>query len=308
MRKRTVLRNLSRLVVALGLFAITAASFVGCTTTYTQVPPPPPPPEPPVEYVYEDTYDGFEELSEYGTWVIIEPHGWVWRPAVATGWRPYVHGHWMWSNWGWTWVSYEPYGWAVYHYGYWHYDPIWGWMWLPGNKWFSARVKWIVYDDYICWAPMPPPGYYIGDPWGTDVHFIWHSVHVKHFTHDNVHRFTLRPPRPRTPIAKTNIKARKAPELRLVERHIKRPIRPVKVEVKDVTVGKRTYQKMKLPPGEKKKVDRYEPRVKKKVIKQEPRKRVTGTPKKKSTPTKGTTKRAKETKRGTSPKKKKPKR
>ena len=112
---------------------------------------------------------------------------------------------------------YEPFGWAVYHYGYWHYDPIWGWLWLPGDKWFSARVKWMVDDDYVCWAPTPPPGYYIGDPWHTDVNFIWNAVHAQHFTHSSIQNFTVRPPRPMKPIPKDDHRYRKEPKLKFVD-------------------------------------------------------------------------------------------
>lgn len=260
------------------LIASMAFFAAGCSTTYTQVASTPSEPDPQPVYSYEEPYiEDYHELSMYGVWTDIEPFGPVWRPTVVSGWRPYVNGHWLWSNWGWTWVSYEPFGWAVYHYGYWHYDPIWGWLWLPGDKWFSARVKWMVYDDYVCWAPTPPPGYYIGDPWHTDVHFIWNAVHARHFTNSSVQNFTVRPPRPTTPIAKDDYKHRKEPKLKFVESHTKKRIKPTQIETRNVKSPAGSYKKMVLPPNEKRKVERYQPRVEKKVIprEQEPKKRKT---------------------------------
>ncbi|MEJ2722459.1 MAG: hypothetical protein P8181_15170, partial [bacterium] len=213
--------------IALVLAATAGLAVIGCSTTYTQPAMSPSYDEPPSAYQYEEPYpDEYYELSSYGVWTTIEPFGRVWRPTVVSGWRPYVNGHWLWSNWGWTWVSYEPFGWVVYHYGYWLYDPIWGWLWFPGDKWFSARVKWMVYDDYICWAPMPPPGYNIGDPWHTDVPFIWDAVRADHFTSSNVRNFTVRPPRPTTPIQKDDYRHRTEPKLTFVERYTKKTIKP----------------------------------------------------------------------------------
>jgi hypothetical protein len=153
--------------VFLALFALT---MTGCT--YTRVAHSPPEyVEPEPEPMY---YDGpFAELSYYGEWIPTGAFGWVWRPYVATQWQPYYHGSWGWTRYGWTWMSYEPFGWATYHYGFWHYEPVYGWIWIPGDQWFAARVTWMYYSDYVYWAPIPPPGYYIADPWEVHVDFLW---------------------------------------------------------------------------------------------------------------------------------------
>ncbi|UCH83067.1 MAG: hypothetical protein JSW50_11415 [Candidatus Latescibacterota bacterium] len=276
----------------IALSAAVVFQITGCSTTYTQMATTPADEEPSAAGPYEEAYfEDYQELSSYGVWTVIEPLGWVWRPTVVSGWRPYFYGHWLWSNWGWTWVSYEPFGWAVYHYGYWHYDPIWGWLWLPGDKWFSARVKWMVYDDYVCWAPSPPPGYYIGDPWQTNVHFIWNAVPARHFTSSSVHNFSVRPPRPAIPILDDDYRHRREPSLRFIENHTNKKVKPAQIDVRDVKTGSKTYKRMVLPPGEKRKVDRYQPRIEKQVIPKNPETE-TKQPKKRTTSSKSQDKRS----------------
>ena len=99
----------------------------------------------------------YDDLASYGNWVERPQYGWVWTPrAVATGWRPYQEGHWVWTDDGWTWISDEPYGWATYHYGRWYDDPDYGWEWVPGDEWAPAWVSWQEGSDYVGWAPLPP--------------------------------------------------------------------------------------------------------------------------------------------------------
>lgn len=96
-----------------------------------------------------------DELGDYGNWVYAGSYGgWVWRPTVAVGWRPYYNGQWTYSRYGClTWVSYEPWGWLPYHYGRWTYDPMYGWVWLPGTGYAPAWVYWMYGPNYIGWAP-----------------------------------------------------------------------------------------------------------------------------------------------------------
>ncbi len=99
----------------------------------------------------------YDDLASEGNWVQSPSYGWVWSPrSVASDWRPYRDGNWVWSDQGWTWVSNEPYGWATYHYGRWYDDPQFGWAWVPGNDWAPAWVSWQEGGDYIGWAPLPP--------------------------------------------------------------------------------------------------------------------------------------------------------
>ena len=103
------------------------------------------------------TADFHAPLAPHGTWVEVDTYGRCWRPArVAVGWRPYVVGHWEWTDCGWYWFSDEPWAWACYHYGSWVHHSHHGWMWVPGIEWAPAWVTWRVGGGYIGWAPLPP--------------------------------------------------------------------------------------------------------------------------------------------------------
>lgn len=99
----------------------------------------------------------YDDLAPYGYWVDRPDYGWAWAPRdVAPAWRPYMDGNWAWTDMGWTWISDEPFGWATYHYGRWVLDPVYGWLWIPGDEWAPAWVSWREADDYIGWAPLAP--------------------------------------------------------------------------------------------------------------------------------------------------------
>ena len=95
------------------------------------------------------------DLSSHGHWVFAGSYGgWVWRPSVADGWRPYYYGSWVGSSSGaLTWVSDEPWGWVPYHYGRWAFDSQYGWVWLPGTGYAPAWVYWMYGSSFVGWAP-----------------------------------------------------------------------------------------------------------------------------------------------------------
>lgn len=178
---------------ALALLLVGSAS---CVASSAQYPPAPPPSAPPDSrypsnpgyqqpgyqqpgyqqpgyqqpgyqpgYGYDDPRDApdyevgffYNELSPYGDWIYTNQYGWSWLPRnVSYGWRPYMHGQWVWSEYGWFWASYEPFGWATYHYGRWALDPRFGWIWLPGQVWGPSWVSWQYGQGYVGWAPLPP--------------------------------------------------------------------------------------------------------------------------------------------------------
>ncbi len=131
----------------------------------------------------------YRHLSPYGEWIEIEPGFYVWRPLrVRVGWRPYLYGRWVWTDYGWYWVSSEPFGWAVFHYGRWYYDDFYGWVWVPDRIWGPAWVEWRYNDDYIGWAPLPPYasfsfsiGIRFTTRWVAPVHY-WNFVRYRHFS------------------------------------------------------------------------------------------------------------------------------
>jgi hypothetical protein len=102
----------------------------------------------------------FDRLNDSGRWVAHPRYHYVWVPTkVAADWRPYSHGHWVYTErYGWYFVSDEPFAWAVYHYGRWAYDPALGWYWVPGTHWAPAWVSWRRGGDHVGWAPLPPEG------------------------------------------------------------------------------------------------------------------------------------------------------
>ncbi|HEY0591906.1 MAG TPA: FecR family protein, partial [Thermoanaerobaculia bacterium] len=94
------------------------------------------------------------DLADHGDWVYVGEFGWVWRPYVVAGWRPYYHGSWIHGPYGHLiWSSYEPWGWYPYHYGRWTYSGIYGWVWLPGYRYSPAWVYWAYGPSWVGWAP-----------------------------------------------------------------------------------------------------------------------------------------------------------
>ncbi len=134
----------------------------------------------------------YSNLSPYGEWIDCNL-GYVWRPAhLNPGWRPYLYGHWTWSDYGWYWVSAEPYGWATFHYGRWYYDDYYGWIWIPDDVWGPAWVEWRYDDDYLGWAPLGPYATWSFDvgityqhPWVAPYHY-WNFVTYHNFTADRI--------------------------------------------------------------------------------------------------------------------------
>jgi len=109
----------------------------------------------------ETTSVFYAALSGTGDWFDTDRYGFVWRPFAAIkdqDWRPYVDGHWIFTDYGWSWFSNESFGWATYHYGRWAKIGGAGWVWVPGSEWAPAWVSWRWHRprEYIGWAPLPP--------------------------------------------------------------------------------------------------------------------------------------------------------
>jgi hypothetical protein len=206
---------------------------------------------------YDVNVGVYAELDYYGEWIHIGAHGWVWRPYAEAGWRPYYHGHWVWSDYGWTWVSYERYGWAVYHHGYWTFDPRYGWLWVPGYEWAASRVHWVVVDDYVCWAPLPPPGYAVGYPWSLAHYDVWITVDARHFTDPFVGRHRVRTVDFKSRYNNRSTTRYKAPEVRSIERYKGKSVNKVDVRLDRRVVGNREVKRMELPRKQARIVERH---------------------------------------------------
>ncbi len=100
----------------------------------------------------------YAALEPHGDWIEASPYGYCWQPREARtpGWRPYMDGTWVFTDYGWTWKANEPFGWATYHYGRWARIRGVGWVWVPGSEWAPAWVSWRHGGQYVGWAPLPP--------------------------------------------------------------------------------------------------------------------------------------------------------
>lgn len=206
-----------------------------------------------------------DELNAYGEWVPLDHYGRSWRPYAVSDWMPFDNGHWAYADNAWTWISYEPFGWMVYHYGYWYNDPIYGWAWIPsGESWSPARVRWIEYDNYVGWAPLPPPGVDYGRPWDSNGRMNWHVVDQRNFTEGNIRSYRIAYPARSSGAhpAETD----RPPEKERIDTRVGRVTPEVGVSRETVRLPQREVKKMTLPPGEEKRVEENATRVRKEVL------------------------------------------
>ncbi|HUI91769.1 MAG TPA: DUF6600 domain-containing protein [Chitinivibrionales bacterium] len=160
----------------------------------------------------------FGALNDYGEWIDMPGLGRVWRPDAGPGWRPFMHGHWVYTTEGWFWDADEPFGWIVCHYGYWYDDAAEGWVWVPGYDWSPACVDWFVTDDEIGWVPRFPPGYKRGFK-----REQWTFCATENFTAADVLGHVEMRLRPRTDQVRGNF-YHGAPGISLVQRSVGAPI------------------------------------------------------------------------------------
>ena len=213
----------------------------------------------------ENNFYNSPDLNNYGEWISINYYGDVWRPYVVNDWMPFTNGHWIYANGNWTWNSYEPFGWIVYHYGYWYDDPYYGWVWIPtDNGWSPARVMWINYGNYTCWAPLPPYGIVYGNPWDAGGYRYWHVVRDRYFTEDDLRNYTVtRTERIETP---SGSYYKRPPDRNEIERNSGRKIDEVNVRSENVKLRRGEIKRIVLPPRENKNTEQGRSRVKKDVL------------------------------------------
>jgi len=241
--------NARGIISATALLAL--LGLTGCNTSWLEVgasalatvdyidemdePPPP---------VYYDDVGEFAELDAWGAWHWIEPMGWVWSPSVGSYWRPFTNGHWYWSDHGWAWWAYDPWGWATAHYGWWEHDAMLGWVWIPDWEWSPARVDWVLYEDHICWAPLPWDTYW-PDPWDDDSGSWWVIVDYENFDAagvGNYHR-TAKFKGRHSPLRG------RAPDVRVLERRNRRAMETITLEFKDTRRNDHTVQRLVYLPN-----------------------------------------------------------
>jgi hypothetical protein len=146
----------------------------------------------------------YEYLGGFGFWVNYSPFGYVWVPrGIDARWHPYIHGRWVWTDYGWTWVSFYSWGWLPFHYGRWGWDIHLGWFWVPDVEWAPAWVIWRFSDIYIGWAPVPPdvpfrPGH--GFEWrNRHIDYrLWAFIEARHFSEGRLVNWVIPRERNRT--------------------------------------------------------------------------------------------------------------
>jgi hypothetical protein len=192
-----------------------------------------------------NAFENFSELNDYGQWVSVPGFGAVWRPDAGTDWRPFQYGHWVYSNEGWVWDSDEPFGWIVCHYGNWFYDDDQGWVWLPGNTWSPARVKWYVTDNEIGWEPLFPehrPGHH----WDK-IHMQWNFCPVQFFTEVEVRNHVSFHARPKAGDVSIHV-YNSPPRREFVQRIVQRPI--VSISLNKTRISANDHPLFKVEIGE----------------------------------------------------------
>ena len=179
----------------------------------------------------------FSDLNNYGTWVNIPDYGSVWKPYAEDNWQPYSDGQWNWTDQGWMWDSNEPYGWIVYHYGYWQFTDYDGWFWIPGYDWAPARVSWYNSNDYVGWAPLPPPGIGVSIIYNERYrNRVWVVVPAANFTGNNVRQYRNRSYDPGVSVLRSNDGGR-GPNVSDIERASKRPVNVVQPTREQINKG-----------------------------------------------------------------------
>ena len=246
------------LYLKLCVFLIIAFSFLlvsGCSYTENQ------------NAMNESAPNGYNlnDLNNYGEWLHITQYGDVWRPYVVSDWMPFENGHWIYGDGDWSWISYEPFGWIVYHYGFWYNDAAYGWVWIPSdNSWSPARIKWIEYDDYIGWAPLPPPGVVYSEPWVTRASHYWEVIRKKDFDQEDVGNYRVK--NPIRNMINGNGFSYTSPAKNIIETSTGRNIEQIKLRREDVTIHKKEFTRIILPPAEVEKVERNSTRIMEEVL------------------------------------------
>lgn len=259
------------LILALFVATLAAGSFTGCGGYDRELlgDPQPEPAQQIIETPEESQVSGvpdsldvgmFSDLKFYGSWYQLEPFGWVWRPIVISDWAPFSEGHWVWTSYGWMWISYEPFGWATYHYGYWTNDFTLGWVWIPDYQWSPCQCEWTLYDDYVCWAPVPPPGVRFKDPWDSNRTNPWVTVRAKNFVEPEIGRYK-EPAKFKAGTSDRTLR-RSPPDSRDIERIRGKELTAVDVSLQRTVVGDKEFARVTLPPDQQRLVDEHQARTK----------------------------------------------
>jgi hypothetical protein len=145
------------------------------------------------------------------------------------------------------WVSYDPWD-ITYNYGYWVHDFALGWIWIPGYEWAPVHCDWVMWDDYICWSPLPPPDVNYGDPWEERDTDPWVTVPLAKFKSPDVGRSRV-PPKFKSGSSERTLK-RMPPEPTAIERGSGGSVRTLDLVLETKRVGAREFTRVVLPADE----------------------------------------------------------
>ncbi len=203
-------------------------------------------------------------LDGYGDWVYVAGLGQVWHPYVAAQWRPFTYGRWAWTSLGWTWVSYEPWGYLPHHYGDWAFTTF-GWVWVPGYTYRAANVAWFTGGSMVGWMPYAPRGWSnahrafrhgydrgyrngygdgYSDGWRDARYATW--VDWRHMGSDNVASYAYSAQAIERQARGANLRQVTVPDRREVERRAGARVPEVSISRRDVRMGDRTVQAVRV--------------------------------------------------------------
>ncbi len=207
-------------------------------------------------------------LSPYGQWITVDGLGRVWHPTVASSWRPYTYGRWVWTSYGWTWVAYEPWGYIPHHFGRWALCGR-GWVWVPGYTYTPASVVWLSGGSFVGWYAAPPSGWHNAwwrglrsgygdgyrDGWRDARYATW--VAWNDFTADNMARRARRWSELETKLPRSATRPLSAsPSRSRIQRATGRAVPMAEVSVRTIKVGSRNVR-IARPEGIRTSIERY---------------------------------------------------
>jgi hypothetical protein len=114
----------------------------------------------------------------------------------------------------------------------------------------------VVYDNYVSWAPLPPPGVRLADPWSRSRVNVWITVHADRFDEPNVTRYRVKP-KYKSSQYMTRVATHQAPDVQTVARFKGRAVPKVNVELEREQTGDRQFERARLPREQERVVERY---------------------------------------------------
>ncbi len=120
------------------------------------------------------------------------------------------------------------------------------------------------YDDFVCWAPLPPSRVAWGNPWERNSARVWNIVEINNFTQENISRYKVHDDR-HDRIKRITV-TRRAPDVRMIERRINQPIPVARIGIEKNKNATGQFRRLVLPPDVSERVDKNQRVIEKEVI------------------------------------------